>query len=55
MGKDFVEINVSVDPRAVATVFSICFVTSSTSTRSGAVDVDGACFGFFGFFAVGIR
>ena len=55
MGEDFVEIDVSVDPRIVVAGFDFCFVVDSTSTRGGAVFVDGACFGLFELFTAGVE
>ena len=54
MGEDSVEIGVSIDPRIVVAVVGLCFVADSTSTRGGAVFVDGTCFGLFGLFTIGI-
>ena len=54
MGEDSVEIDVSVDPRIVVAVFDLCFAVDSTSTRGGAIFIDGTCFGLFGFFTPGI-
>ena len=54
MGEDSVEIDVSVDPRIVVAGFGLCFVADSTSTRGGAVFIDGTCFGYFGLFTTDI-
>ena len=54
MVEDSVEIDVSVNPRIVVANLGLYFVTDSASTRSGAVFVDGTCFGLFGLFTAGI-
>ena len=55
MGEDSFEIDVSVDPRIVVAGYGLCFAADSTSTRGGAVFVDGACFGLFGLFTADIE
>ena len=55
MGEDFVEIDVSVDPRIVVAGFGFFSVADSTSTRGRAVFVDVAYFGLFGLFTADIE
>ena len=55
MGKDSVETDVPVDPCIVIIVVGLCLVADSTSTRGGAVFVDGTCFGLFRVLSAGIR
>ena len=54
MGEDSVEIDVSVHPCIVVAIIGLCFAVDSTSTRGGAVFVDGTCFDLFELFTAGI-